>query len=106
MDQIVAAIFYLFIIGLFATIATLPAWLLWLALHQQWPSVIPAVNIKVLFGAAIFALVLLWLTGLEATASMLDLLGYFVLLTSGVALASLTGLAFHQRKIKKRAGAG
>ena len=75
MDQFVAAIFYLFIIGLFSTIATLPTWLLWLALHQQWPSIVPAVNIKALMVSALIALLLLWVTGLDATPSLLDLLG-------------------------------
>jgi hypothetical protein len=97
MDQLVAAIFYIFIIGLFSTIATLPTWLLWLALHQQWPSIVPAVNIKALVVSALIALLLLWVTGLDATPSLLDLLGYFILLTSGAALAALAGLTLYQR---------
>lgn len=105
MDQFVAAIFYLFIIGLFSTIAALPTWLLWLALHQQWPSTIPAVNIKALVMSAIFALLVLWLTGLEETASLLDLLGYFILFTSGAAVAALAGLMLYQRRNTSRAGA-
>jgi hypothetical protein len=97
MDQFVAAIFYIFIIGLFSTIATLPTWLLWLALHQQWPSTIPAVNMKALVGSALIALLVLWVTGLDTTPSLLDLLGYFILLTSGAALAALAGLTLYQR---------
>ena len=106
MDQLVAAIFYVFIMGLFTTIATLPAWLLWLALYQQWPLTIPAVNLKILVMSALFALLVLWLTGLEATASLLDLLGYFIVFTSGAALATLIGLMLYQRKKTKRAGVG
>ncbi len=98
MHQLVAAIFYICIIGLFATIAALPAWLLWLALHQQWPLTIPAVNLKMLVVSALFALLILWLSGLEATASPLDLLGYFIVFTSGAALAALIGLMLYQRK--------
>jgi hypothetical protein len=97
MDQVVAAIFYIFIIGLFSTIATLPTWLLWLALHQQWPSTIAAVNLKALVLSALIALLVLWVTGLDATPSILDLLGYFMLLTSGAALAALAGLTLYQR---------